>query len=67
MFAVRNGLAEADALMAITLQPARILGVADRVGSLEVGKHADLVVWSGNPFDPITTVHSVYVNGAQAQ
>ncbi len=62
-FAVRNGLAPAVALEAITLTPARILGVADRLGSLEPGKDADLVIWSGDPFDPSTVAEAVYVQG----
>jgi imidazolonepropionase-like amidohydrolase len=62
-FAVRNGLPAAQALEAITLSPARILGVADRIGSLAPGKDADFVVWSGNPFDPSSVAEAVYVNG----
>ena len=42
-------MAEEQALRAITLDAAEILGVADRVGSLEVGKDADIVVWSAPP------------------
>jgi len=48
--AMREGLDEETALRAITLTPAEILGVADRVGSLEPGKDADLAIYSGHPF-----------------
>jgi imidazolonepropionase-like amidohydrolase len=48
--AVREGLDEEAALRAITLTPAEILGVADRVGSLEPGKDADLALYRGHPF-----------------
>ncbi len=48
---VREGMAEEDALRAITLNAASILGIADRVGSLEVGKEADLAVFSDHPFE----------------
>ncbi|MBK8979531.1 MAG: amidohydrolase family protein [Planctomycetes bacterium] len=65
MFAVRNGLAPAKALEAITLRPAEILAVADRVGSLQPGRDADLVVWTGDPLDPTTRVHAVYIGGRE--
>ncbi|GAB6171098.1 amidohydrolase [Paradesulfitobacterium aromaticivorans] len=47
--AVKEGMEEEDALQAITIKAAEILGVAERVGSLEVGKDADIVVWSDAP------------------
>jgi len=49
--AVREGMDEKEALKAITIYPAEILGIADRVGSLEAGKDADLVVLSAHPFE----------------
>ena len=49
--AVKHGMAPAEALRAITLNPAEVLGLAERVGSLEVGKDADLVLWEGDPLD----------------
>ncbi len=61
--AVREGMPEEDALRAITINPAEIIGVADRVGSIEVGKDADLVVFSGHPFDYLTVAETVLVNG----
>jgi imidazolonepropionase-like amidohydrolase len=47
--AVREGMKEEDALAAITINAAEILGIADRLGSLEKGKDADVVVWNGHP------------------
>jgi imidazolonepropionase-like amidohydrolase len=57
------GMAEADILRAVTLTPAEILGVADRVGSLTVGKHADVIILDGPPLSIKTWVERVYVNG----
>jgi imidazolonepropionase-like amidohydrolase len=62
-FAVRYGAAPADALRAVTLTPAEILGVADRVGSLEPGKDADIVVLSGPPHEITTRVEKVMIDG----
>lgn len=53
-----------QALKWVTLNPARILHLADRIGSLEVGKNADVVIWSGDPFSIYSHVDSVYVDGA---
>jgi imidazolonepropionase-like amidohydrolase len=61
--AVREGMPEDEALRAITIIPADILGVAERVGSLEVGKDADLVVFSGHPFDYRSVPELVIVDG----
>jgi imidazolonepropionase-like amidohydrolase len=61
--AAANGLPREDALEALTLNPARIFGVADRLGSLEVGKAADLVVFSGDPLESIASVEMVFVRG----
>jgi len=66
MFAVRFGLGPDTALRAITIAPATILGVADRLGSLAPGKDADVVVWSGDPFDPTTVPELVLVGGEEA-
>ena len=52
-----------EALKAITINPARHLGVDHRVGSIEVGKDADFVVVDGNPFEILDTVSMVFVNG----
>jgi len=58
-----SGMAEDDALRAVTLTPAETLGVADRVGSLDPGKDADFVVWSGHPFKVRSRVLEVYIEG----
>ncbi|WP_326831050.1 amidohydrolase family protein [Anaerosalibacter bizertensis] len=47
------GLDEVEALKAITINPAEIIGISDRVGSLEVGKDADIVIFDGNPLKDI--------------
>jgi len=62
-YAVRGGLDEADALRAITLLPAELLGVAHRLGSLEEGKDADVIILDGNPFDYRTYVDFTIING----
>jgi len=59
----KAGLSENDALLAITLNPARHLGVDDRVGTLEEGKDADLVITDGSPLSMETKVHAVYIDG----
>ncbi|AGX04988.1 MULTISPECIES: amidohydrolase [Bacillaceae] len=63
ILAVKNGLSEEQALEAITINAARHLGVEDRVGSLEPGKDADFVIWSGDPFDLRSSVEETYING----
>ena len=61
--AVAYGMEWNDALRAITLAPAELLGVADRVGSLRPGRTANVVVWSGDPFEFDTRVEHVFVRG----
>jgi len=61
--AVAHGLAPAAALAALTINPAKMFGVADRVGSLEPGKDADLVVWSGDPFEPLSRPQLILIEG----
>jgi imidazolonepropionase-like amidohydrolase len=61
--AVRNGMPEKDALAAVTLSPAEILGVADRVGSIARGRDADLVFLGADPFAPGASVRRVMING----
>ncbi|HZN39918.1 MAG TPA: amidohydrolase family protein [Planctomycetota bacterium] len=63
-YAVRYGLSPADALQALTMTPARAFHLDDRIGSLEKGKDADFVVFSGNPFEPQSRVLLVVCNGA---
>ncbi|MGB2868651.1 MAG: amidohydrolase family protein [Bacteroidota bacterium] len=57
------GLAKDEALKSVTLYPARILGISDRVGSLEIGKDATLIITTGDPLDLETTVEQVYIQG----
>ena len=64
--AVREGMPEEEALKAITINAAEVIGVEDRVGSLEPGKDADLVVFDGHPFDYRTVVELVLVDGQVA-
>jgi imidazolonepropionase-like amidohydrolase len=63
--AVREGLDPAAALRAVTLTPARVLGLDDRLGSLEPGKHATLCVWSGDPLDARSRVEAAWIEGRQ--
>jgi len=63
--AVKAGMDPFDALKAITLNPAEHIGVADRVGSLEVGKDADLVITAGSPFEVLTEVKAVFIDGSR--
>lgn len=62
-FAVRGGASERAALAAITIVPATMMGLEDRIGSLEVGKDADLLILNGNPLDYRTYVETAIVNG----
>ncbi len=61
--AVRGGLSRDEALKAITIGAAEVLGVSDRLGSVEVGKDADLALFSGDPLDLTVTPDVVFVNG----
>ncbi len=65
--AIKAGMDPFDALKAITLNPAEHIGVADRVGSLEVGKDADLVITNGCPFEVLTEVKAVFIDGARIE
>lgn len=60
---IRNGLSWDLALRAVTLAPAAAFGLADRLGSLETGKMANLVVWSGDPFEFATRPEHVFIEG----
>lgn len=62
-FAAAYGMGKEAALRAVTLAPAEIFGVADRLGSLEVGKDATLFVTDGDPFEPKTQVQQVFIGG----
>jgi imidazolonepropionase-like amidohydrolase len=63
--AVATGMTWDQALRAVTLTPAEIFGVADRYGSLEPGKVANVVVWSGDPFEFSTGVEHVFIRGKE--
>lgn len=65
--AVSFGMPWDAALRAVTLTPAELYGVAARVGTLENGKDATLVVWSGDPFEPSTRAEHVFVQGNEVQ
>ncbi len=58
-----GGATEEEALRMITLNPAWIIGVDDRVGSLDTGKDADVVVWSANPLSTYARAEKVYIDG----
>lgn len=64
-FAVREGLDRDTALRAITINPAKVLGLDDRLGSLTPGKFADLVLWSGDPLDVMQRAERVWIRGAE--
>jgi imidazolonepropionase-like amidohydrolase len=61
--AVKEGLDPEVALRAVTLHPARVLGIDDRVGSLAAGKSATLCVWSGDPLDVRSRVEQAWIDG----
>lgn len=61
--AVKEGLDRETALRAITINPAKVMGVADEIGSLAAGKRADLVVWSGDPLDVMQRAEQVFIGG----
>ena len=65
--AVQAGMDPFAALQAITINPARHAGIADRVGSIEVGKDADLVITDGCPFEVSTKVRHVFIEGKEVQ
>jgi imidazolonepropionase-like amidohydrolase len=62
---VKYGLDRDVALQALTINPARIIGVADRLGSLEPGKDGDVVVWSGDPLDVLSRVERAFQDGRE--
>ena len=63
--AAAYGLAKDEALKAVTLYPAQILGVGDRIGSLEVGKQATLMITSGDPLEITTSVEAAFIAGRE--
>jgi imidazolonepropionase-like amidohydrolase len=65
MYVIKHGLSKEDALKCVTINPAEILDIQDRVGSLESGKDADVVIWSGHPFEFYSKVERVFINGKE--
>jgi imidazolonepropionase-like amidohydrolase len=63
--AVKEGLDRDAALRALTINPARILGIDDRLGSLAVGKDADLCIWSGDPLDVMQRMERAFIDGRE--
>lgn len=63
--AVAYGMTWDDALRAVTLAPAEVFGVADRVGSLQAGRDANVVIWSGDPFEFSSRAERVFVAGRE--
>jgi hypothetical protein len=58
-----GGLTEEEALRLCTINPAKELGIDKRVGSIEVGKDADLVIWTGNPLSTYSRVETTFIEG----
>lgn len=65
--AVAYGMSHDDALRAITLAPAELFGVSKQIGSLEAGRVANIVVWSGDPFEFSTQVEHVFIRGREVK
>ena len=65
--AIKHGMDPFSALQAITINAARHAGIADRVGSIEVGKDADLVLTAGSPFDTDPQIAAVYIDGKKVE
>lgn len=63
--AIKAGMDEFDALRSVTIHPAMHIGIADRVGSLEVGKDADIVIVDGSPFTVEGTIRCVLIDGEE--
>jgi len=64
-FAVKEGLDARTALQALTINPAQIAGIDDRLGSIEVGKDGDLAIWSGDPLNVLSRVQRAFIEGSQ--
>jgi imidazolonepropionase-like amidohydrolase len=63
--AVAHGLPQNDAIRALTINVAEVFGLSDELGTIEVGKVADLVVWDGNPLEVSSFATSVFIDGKQ--
>ncbi len=62
-YAAAYGLGTEEALKAVTINPAEIFGISDLVGSIEVGKQANLFISTGDPFEPVTQIEQVFIKG----
>ncbi|MFW6029423.1 MAG: amidohydrolase [Halanaerobiales bacterium] len=60
---IKAGMNREEALKAITINPAEIMGIDDKVGSIEKGKDADLIIFNGDPLEIMTEVETVFING----
>ena len=65
ILAIKEGVSEQKALEMITINPAKTLGISDRVGSLKEGKDADFIITDGNIFDYKTSILNVFINGEE--
>ncbi|MHA2211121.1 MAG: amidohydrolase [Candidatus Thorarchaeota archaeon] len=65
MNVIKQGMSRDDALKCVTINPAEILGLEKRIGSLEPGKDADIVIWSGHPFEFYSKVERAFINGQE--
>ena len=63
--AVAHGLPHGAALAALTINPARVFGLSDRIGSIDPGKEADIILWSGDPFEPLSHPRAIFVRGIE--
>ena len=64
-YAAAYGMGAEEAVKAVTINPAEIFGVSDRLGSLEIGKQANLFISSGDPFEPLSQIEQVFIKGYQ--
>ncbi|TNE70335.1 amidohydrolase [bacterium] len=62
-YAAAYGLGTEEALKAVTINPAKIFGADSKIGSLEKGKMANLMITNGDPFEPLTNIETVFING----
>jgi imidazolonepropionase-like amidohydrolase len=62
-YAAAYGLGKEEAIKALTLNPAEIFGVADKLGSIEEGKQANLIITDGDPLEPLTNIEQVFIRG----
>ena len=65
--AVAYGMSYDDALRAVTLTPAELFGLSDRIGSLQAGRDANVIIWSGDPFEFSTQVEHVFIRGREVK